>query len=1010
MTRKKMKGIKKGQDRFWFKKGAFLLVVFGLVCFWLILGSRSKKQAESWHFGSDQAITSEFSFDEKNIYFGDQRGGVHALDKQTGVEVWRFYTHGAVWKEIETKTDSLVYVASHDGRIYALKKKTGEEVWRFVTPELTPSDTPAYFVSDLVYFGSRNGTLYALDPKTGEQRWQFKTRKVDNRFLTRGETIIHFGLLAFDKDNVYINSATDEAYYALNKKTGEEKWRFDLGSFLFKKPTVSKKTISFLSGDGFLYTLDKETGQERWRVYLGRGYKGEFAAHRGLFYYLDSQGLRVVDLLSGQQVWRYGRQGQERPAGFLQSRGRVFLSSVRSDGAGRLVALGGLSGVEIWHFDTLEKISASWLVDMNKVFVSGDDLYAFESQKGSRNWRFPTKEFLKDLIVTDDGLYLFSFWGSGQVVVRYLERRTGQEKWFFETEEVSLSVRGESGGNLYLLAKDKKGVFALLKEGNLEKLRKGRFGAEKSIWWEKTKAWVGQLLGGFKVDLVPSPEQIGRGEICEISFKHKDGFYKNPWQEVDLWAEFKSEAGSTFRVRGFYWDKDTWKIRFAPQASGRWRWKAEFRGPVVKKKRRGSFEVVGSDELGFLKISKSSQEWPSQLVFDNGQPFWAIGIQDCLRDENHNGDPLDQWGIGIGRMPSDEKRLRRFSLGKYLKTYGPQGAGFNLFHWGVDNCSFRLWQEISPNGNSYGLNEGLWGDRLVRALRKSGFRILMTVFGFEPPFSDSIDQESHRRAIFDYLDYVVARFGAYVDIWGLTNEAKVGDEWISLAAQYLKKVDPYRHPIATNWEKPHLDSIDINSPHWYEKENELFSDLITANKITQAQRWGKPVVFSEQGNLKSNWDPFSGLRMRLRSWAAFFKGATLIFWNSSGGPYQPPRGTPANIYLGPEERTYVRVLTDFFKGVGPARVKKEIVHSHPWVRAYGFQSEEYFLGYFHHFRDRLVSTRIDFPLSLPSEGVLEWVKPESGTVIKRQAVKKGQQQLFSPPFKVDLALKIKFSS
>ena len=34
----------------------------------------------------------------------------------------------------------------------------------------------------------------------------------------------------------------------------------------------------------------------------------------------------------------------------------------------------------------------------------------------------------------------------------------------------------------------------------------------------------------------------------------------------------------------------------------------------------------------------------------------------------------------------------------------------------------------------------------------------------------------------------------------------------------------------------------------------------------------KPVVLTETGNAGHNWDPVSHLRMRIRSWVAFFKG------------------------------------------------------------------------------------------------------------------------------------------
>ena len=151
--------------------------------------------------------------------------------------------------------------------------------------------------------------------------------------------------------------------------------------------------------------------------------------------------------------------------------------------------------------------------------------------------------------------------------------------------------------------------------------------------------------------------------------------------------------------------------------------------------------------------------------------------------------------------------------------------------------------------------------------------------------------------------FVVDRYGAYVDFWELVNEATVSDEWYRQIAQYVRQIDPYQHPISTSWEKPNIAAIDISSPHWYQTESEFASDVETWQKFQAWKAAHKPVIVGEQGNQVQNWDDRSALRMRLRSWAAFFAEGVFIFWNSSGAKdYKNPGA--ANIYLGPEERGY----------------------------------------------------------------------------------------------------------
>ncbi len=94
------------------------------------------------------------------------------------------------------------------------------------------------------------------------------------------------------------------------------------------------------------------------------------------------------------------------------------------------------------------------------------------------------------------------------------------------------------------------------------------------------------------------------------------------------------------------------------------------------------------------------------------------------------------------------------------------------------------------------------------------------------------------RFVFDDVD----RWGAYVDFWEFLNEQKADD-------------------------------------HWYQRENELESDIVTASRAKNWKKYNKPVVVGEQGNhidrrkprppgVGGVWDEGSALRMRIRNWTA----------------------------------------------------------------------------------------------------------------------------------------------
>jgi hypothetical protein len=145
--------------------------------------------------------------------------------------------------------------------------------------------------------------------------------------------------------------------------------------------------------------------------------------------------------------------------------------------------------------------------------------------------------------------------------------------------------------------------------------------------------------------------------------------------------------------------------------------------------------------------------------------------------------------------------------------------------------------------------------------------------------------------------------------------------------------------------------------------------------------------------------------MRLRSWTAFFEEGILIFWNTSfAKDYKNPGA--ANIYLGPEERAYIRVLRDF---IATADVDVEPITLTPpdsSIRAYGLASARMILGYFHHFTSHGEAVRSTLVLDVPAAATVTWIDPATGNTLQALSIGSGQQTLTMPAFAVDLALRV----
>ena len=485
--------------------------------------------------------------------------------------------------------------------------------------------------------------------------------------------------------------------------------------------------------------------------------------------------------------------------------------------------------------------------------------------------------------------------------------------------------------------------------------------------------------------------RVPRYGVFEQTFRWPSDAYSNPWEQVSLKLTAVSPTGRRTTVGGFFAGPDTWKARFAPAQAGRWRWTALLQDGTRRKRFKGSFLAVPGGH-GFVRRNPDNRfRW----TFSDGSPYYPLGIGDCVGDQNRSGSPVDDFYVDT----------RRTNLASYLTTY--HRAGVNLFRWSVDNCAFGLYRSIAPAGNVYLAREGAWGDEFVRALRSHGFRIYMTIFGFSPPFPNNPTPDE-LAAIHRYVDYVVDRYGAYVDYWELMNEASATKDWYADVGTYLHKIDPYHHPVATSWERPDLPIIDVNAPHWYEKELESESDARTWALITAWKAAGKPVIVGEQGNSGQNWDERSAVRMRLRTWTAFFAEGALIFWNTT--TTKEYRSGAANIYLGPEERRYLRVLQSFTQGFDRrAQIAAVASTGPPGLRAYALAAPSEYAAYLHASQNHASATGgVRLNVRLSKRGTALWIDPASGKRLGRRAVRAGAQSLAAPPFSTDIALKIHF--
>jgi len=524
----------------------------------------------------------------------------------------------------------------------------------------------------------------------------------------------------------------------------------------------------------------------------------------------------------------------------------------------------------------------------------------------------------------------------------------------------------------------------------------------------------------FAVEHTQNSATILRYEVFEVTWQHAHQ-YENPFFDVDIAVTLTSPSSKQVRIGGFYYKQDLWKARFAPWEPGRWTYQFVFtdaQGQTASG--AGAFTCLQGRNPGpgFVRRHPGN---PYRFVFDDGTPYFPIGLQDCWGDNSHNGSVLDQCSME-GPFRTDLKNPPVLPAGP-LFVRGPSSnpqngdvlfryfskAGFNLYRFSQKNCSYDLYRDL----DHYLVPEGIMTDELLQYARRYGFRVFYGLFGYQPVFNKEPDNAQGLAKVKRFIRYSVDRWGAYVDFWEFLNEQHADDRWYEIMVPYLKSIDPYQHLVTTSWERANLDGIEINAPHWYERENELESDRVTATRAKSWKQHGKPVVVGEQGNhIDKNkpvppgvggvWDDRSALRMRIRNWTALFNEIAFIFWDTS----YARDGHNMNLWLGPQERQYVRAMQDFASRLGKdVQMQTVAVSQSNVVRGYALASERTAGVYLHHFQDHMNQVR-DVRVSLEVANAAKgyWYAPADASILRVVDVSKGSNSLEVPPFTIDIAL------
>jgi len=353
----------------------------------------------------------------------------------------------------------------------------------------------------------------------------------------------------------------------------------------------------------------------------------------------------------------------------------------------------------------------------------------------------------------------------------------------------------------------------------------------------------------------------------------------NPFKEVTLSARFTLKH-RTVQVTGFYDGAGVYRVRFMPNAEGRWSYATESSAEQLRG-HAGEFDCVPPTTAGNHGPVITAHQFHFQYA--DGTPYFPFGTTTYAylftSDENAKASVS-----GMRKARFNKTRVcvlpKPLDDGPHLLPFASSGPGSDGRGGTSDLTRFNpaYFQRI---------------EQRLMELQQAGVEADLILFhpydawGYKAMGAESDDF---------YLRYAIARLAAFRNVWwSIANEydlvkAKSMSDWDRFFRIVLAE-DPYSHLRSIHHSRVMYDHAKSWCTH---------ASLQSYDFEKSAERrtaWNKPIIYDEiqyEGNIDRRWGNLSSEEMTRRFWLAAVHGAYAthgeVFLSESNQPSSADAG------------------------------------------------------------------------------------------------------------------------
>jgi len=352
----------------------------------------------------------------------------------------------------------------------------------------------------------------------------------------------------------------------------------------------------------------------------------------------------------------------------------------------------------------------------------------------------------------------------------------------------------------------------------------------------------------------------------------------NPFLDVTFHTVF-TQGNRDVRVTGFYDGNGRYKVRFMPDAEGRWTFKT-FSNVNGLEGKTGSLEVTSAGDGNHGPVGVANK---FHFSYADGKPYFPFGTT-CYA-----------WTHQPEEMQTETlSTLKKTKFNKVRMGVFPKHYPYNT------NEPLHRCYEVDVDGNEDFTRPNPVAfqqlEKQVVALRDLGIEADIIIFH---PYDRWGYANMSAEQDYQYVAYLTARLAAYRNVWwSLANEydflldTKPIDNWHKFF-HIIEENDPYRHLKSI-----HNGEVTMN----YDHRLPWVSHVCIQNwdvKCMPAWRadYAKPVINDEpeyEGNINQNWGNITAQELIHRMWTMVMRGGygghgetfvdddELIWWAKGG--------------------------------------------------------------------------------------------------------------------------------